>query len=112
MDTGTQFVLVLSAVLILISLTLSFPETEVVHQVGIERPALRDSVPTLTPTMQIVAQSFKHVTVQLIEALAGMTVAEITTRAFQEAVHLGDQLTDRYKGSLPARERTDSPSSS
>ena len=30
-------------------------QTEVVHRVGIERPALRDSVSTLTQTMQIVA---------------------------------------------------------
>ena len=43
--------------------------TEVVHQVGIDRPALSDAVPTLTPTTQIVAQSFKHVPVQLIDAL-------------------------------------------
>ena len=39
-------------------------------------------------------------------------MAEITTPAFQEPVYLGDQLTDRDEGSLPARELTDSLSSS
>ena len=41
-----------------------------------------------------------------------MAVTEVTTRTFQEAVDLGDQLTDRYEGLLPARELTDSLSSS
>ena len=30
-------------------------QTQVVHQVGIERPALGDSVSTLTTTMQVIA---------------------------------------------------------
>jgi hypothetical protein len=82
------------------------------HQVGIKRPALRDSVPSLTPTMQIVAQSLKHVPVQLVVALPGMAVAKIATPAFQEAINLGDQLIDRYERSLPVRELPDSLPSS
>ena len=79
-------------------------QTKVVHQVGVERPALRGAVTALTPTSQMMTQSFDHIQVELVEATAGVAVAKVATPSFQEAIHLVDQLRDRHEVPLPGRE--------
>ena len=71
---------------------------------GVERPALRGAVTALTPTLQMMTQPFDHIQVELVEATAGMAVAEVATPSFQEAIHLVDQLRDRHEVPLPGRE--------
>jgi hypothetical protein len=41
-------------------------QTEVVHQVGIERPALGGTVRALTATLQMMTRSLGHVPVELV----------------------------------------------
>src|SRR3954470_16710320 len=81
-------------------------KTEVLHQVGIERPVPGGPVPSLTATFQMVPQAFHDIAVELVEAGPGIAVAEVATPSFQIAIDLGDQLPDRHEvplsgGQLP-----------
>ena len=40
----------------------------------------------LTPTSQMMTQSFEHIRIELVEATAGIAVAEVATPAFQKAL--------------------------
>ncbi len=56
----------------------------------------------------MMTQSFSHMPVKLVVAPAGMAVTKIGTPSFQEAIHIADQLIDRYEIPLPVRELTNS----